>query len=571
MVAADGSRIIERAFDAYQSAFRTITLRACQRFESRDWAGAQADAAARLELYKDTVTGAVRALRETLGRDLEDRETWRQMKATCSVAFSGREDREIAETFFNSVTRRVFATIGVDPAIEFVASDLERSSPEGSDLPEAFPASDSLEDLVARILRRFAFTAPYASPAHDARAAGRRIARALHGRHLGPLVEASLLPTHFFRGKGAYLVGRLICERGVAPIAFAFLNEPEGVVLDAVLLDEDAVSIVFGFTRSYFHVDAPRPWALVRFLKSIMPMKRVAELYIAVGYNKHGKTELYRDLLGHLASSEDRFVLARGERGMVMVVFTLPSYDLVFKVIRDRFPPSKHVTREGVRAKYDLVFRHDRAGRLIDAQEFEHVAFDAARFSPEALDELVREASMNAVVRNGRIELRHLYVERRLTPLNLFVREASFGEATAAVEDYGQAIRDLVAANIFPGDILLKNFGLTRHRRVVFYDYDELARVTDCRFRSLPQSNDPALEMEADPWFFVGENDVFPEEFARFLGMPETLRSHFVAVHGELFDPAFWKTMQARIAGGEIVDVFPYTSVERLPRPPGAT
>jgi len=311
-------------------------------------------------------------------------------------------------------------------------------------------------------------------------------------------------------------------------------------------------------------VDVERPYALVHFLKEIMPRKRVAELYISLGYNKHGKTELYRDLHRHLAASSDQFAIAPGERGLVMVVFTLPSYDVVFKIIKDSFDYPKMTTRRQVMNRYQLVFKHDRGGRLIDAQEFEHLRFDRDRFSPALLAELLRVAASTVTVDGDSVVIQHLYTERRLTPLNLYLHQVATERAVEAVVDYGQAIKDLAATNIFPGDILLKNFGVTRHGRVVFYDYDELCLITDCNFRRMPQGRTADEDLAPEPWFSVGENDVFPEELATFLGLPRDLRPVFTAAHGELFGVDYWETMKARHLAGEVIDVLPYRESRRL-------
>jgi isocitrate dehydrogenase kinase/phosphatase len=342
------------------------------------------------------------------------------------------------------------------------------------------------------------------------------------------------------------------------------LNTPQGVIIDAVLLREREVSILFSFTRSYFHVDVERLYDLVRFLRSIMPRKRIAELYTAIGHHKHGKTELYRDLLHHLAACDDHFEVARGQRGMVMAVFTLPSYDVVFKVIKDHFDAPKDTTRQAVMEKYHLVFKHDRAGRLVDAQEFEHLQFDRWRFSDALLDHLRRVAAQTVIVEAGHVVIKHAYVERRVTPLNLYVREADEDAARAAVLDYGYVLKDLAATNIFPGDMLLKNFGVTRQGRVVFYDYDELCLLTDCTFRSLPQPTNPEEEVAAEPWFAVGEHDIFPEELQCFLGLQGALRDVFMQQHADLFDTQFWHQIEARLQAGETLDIFPYAKSERL-------
>jgi isocitrate dehydrogenase kinase/phosphatase len=368
----------------------------------------------------------------------------------------------------------------------------------------------------------------------------------------------------FFRNKGAYVVGRIRRASGDVPLVLPVLNDANGLWLDAVLLTPTDASVVFSFTRSYFHVDADAPQDVLSFLRAILPQKRLSELYIAIGEHKHGKTLLYREIMDHLARTGERFQPARGDRGMVMIVFTLPTLDVVFKVIRDRFAFPKSTSRAEVMQKYQLVFRHDRAGRLVDAQEFEHLVFERDQLAPEVLAELLGEAGATAHESGSQLVIEHLYAERRVEPLNLFIRAHDEWTARQAVLDYGQSIRDLAATNTFPGDLLLKNFGVTRSGRVVFYDYDELCLVTECRFRDLPPPRDDAEETSGEAWFYVADNDVFPEEFIRFLGMPERLRDAFVAAHGEVLTAAFWRAVQERHRAGEIADIFPYRDAQRL-------
>jgi isocitrate dehydrogenase kinase/phosphatase len=374
---------------------------------------------------------------------------------------------------------------------------------------------------------------------------------------------AEVVREPFFRRKGAYVVGRLLLETRHVPFALAFLNETGEPGVDAVLVGEDDLSVLFSFTRSYFHVDVDPPHALVSFLSALMPRKPRAELYTAIGYHKHGKTELYRDLLAFLAVSDERFDVVPGTPGLVMVVFGMPGYDVVFKVIRDAFPATKTVTRAGIRRNYQLVFRHDRAGRLVEAQEFEHLQFEARRFAPAILEELRRSAARNMAASDDLVVIHHAYVERRVDPLDLVVRTRP--DARHAVADFGQALKDLAATNVFPGDLLPKNFGLTRNGRVVCYDYDELGLLTDLSFRRLPEAR---LEDDAadEVWFGAAPKDVFPEEFRTFLAFPPPLRTVLDELHPELFELGFWRDMQERVTGGEIVDIFPYHPSRRLGR-----
>jgi isocitrate dehydrogenase kinase/phosphatase len=560
-----GAASVRESFAGYISEFKHVTRRARLRFEARDWRGAQQDALARLEVRPHWLSRAVEELRGVLGSAASDPALREAMKAEYARELVDRPDPELAKTFFNSVTRRIFGTVGVHAAVEFVDAEIQARPPgPGVPLYHAYHRDGTTEELVTAILTDFAFAAPYRDLEGDARLAAAEIDAHLRASEdVAPIDAVEMLRPVFYRGKGAYLVGRVRRGAAVSPIILPLLHGPDGVYVDAVLLSPNEASIAFSFTRSYFHVEIDRASDLIAFLKTILPGKAISECYIAIGYNKHGKTVLFRELLAHLASTRDRFHLARGDRGMVMIVFTLPGVDIVFKVIRDRFAPPKTVTRQEVMQKYALVFRHDRAGRLVDAQEFEHLVFDRARFADDLLGELVAEAGDTVRVEGDRVAIRHLYAERRVTPLNLFIREKDEWSAREAVLDYGQAIRDLAATNTFPGDLLLKNFGVTRTGRVIFYDYDELCLVTDCNFRDIPKGGDDD-EWAGEPTFYVGENDVFPEEFLRFLGLPERLKGAFLTAHGEILTADFWRRMQARHRAGEIVDIFPYREAQRL-------
>jgi isocitrate dehydrogenase kinase/phosphatase len=567
--ARTGAEWLLRAYEEYTRAFREITRRAPARFSKRDWHGTRTDALERLELYRHRLDPAIRDLESLFGEGVSDVALWTAMKALFARLAANRQDLELAETFFNSASRRIFHTVGVDSRAEFVSSE-----PPALPLDAAaaflvsFDGSAGTGVILERALSAVPIAAAWEDLARDAALGAAKLDADLTQAWGVPGFDAlDLLRPVFYRGKGAYLVGRVRSGGRQRPLVLALLNPTGGVVVDAVLCDEDDASIVFSFTRSYFHVDAEYPAALVAFLETLMPKKPVGELYNALGFNKHGKTELYRDLLRHLASSDDRFVEAPGARGMVMLVFTLPSYDVVFKVIRDSFAPPKTASRSDVLDKYRLVFRHTRAGRLADVQEFEHLSFPVARFDPALLQALLKGAAETVEVRGEEVVLHHLYTVRRLTPLDLYLRDASPERACSAIVDFGEAIRDLAKANIFPGDLLPKNFGLTRHGRVVFYDYDEISFLTVVNFRELPAGADEDTG-GLEPSFYVGENDVFPEEFLTFMGLRGAALPAFLERHSDLLEVRFWLDTQRRERAGEIVDVFPYATERRL-RPDG--
>jgi isocitrate dehydrogenase kinase/phosphatase len=552
-----------RALLSYQAEFHLITRRAPERFLRCDWLGASADAAERLGLYGRVLDQLVAAIQQLMGDRLQEKPLWVGSKAVYSSLITDCNEWEIAESFFNSLTRRVFATVGVNQQVEFVDSDFDAP-------PTALPGTvqrcyrdAELPALLATILTELGFPSERIDdlPASAAAAAAR-----LETELGGAVERIEMAESIFFRGKGAYLVGAAFRagDGHSLPLGFALLHGETGITLDAVLTGEDDIAILFSFTRSYFRVDAARPYELVRFLKTLMPRKRLADLYMAIGYHKHGKTEFYRDFLRHLHASEDQFESAEGTRGMVMLVFTLPSYDVVFKLIKDQFDYPKDSSRTEVMRKYRLVFEHDRAGRLVEAHEFEHLRIARDRFRPELLEELRHSVADLVRIEDDDVVIQHLYVERRVRPLNLYLAEKDEPATRAAVIDYGQAVKDLAATNIFPGDLFPKNFGVTRHGRVVFYDYDELCWLTDCDFRDLPSPTSYEEETAAEPWFSVHENDIFPEEFPRFLGLRPDLLETLIACHGDLFEAVTWRRLQTALRAGNILEIRPYGARARL-------
>jgi isocitrate dehydrogenase kinase/phosphatase len=558
--------VLVETFEALRGRFREVTARGRDHFAARNWAGIRADTVARLELHNRAVEGARRRLHRQLGDEATRRATWIRLKQTWADAILARPDRELAQTFFNSLSRRLVPRRGVDGALDFLPYDFAAPWTEpGPEIVRTYEGPISA-GRVEEMLGDLDLRAPFRDLGGDASlAAGRLAAGLADAFHDGRVDRLEVLRAPFYRNKAAYVVGRARRGATVAPVLVALLHGPDGVSVDAVLTSEEEISIVFSFARWYFLAAADPPRPVVGFLRSILPRKRLAELYIALGHHKHGKTEFYADLSRQIQGSEERFVRAPGKEGLVMEVFTLPSYEFVFKVIKDRFPAAKRVTAREIRERYRQVLQHDRVGRLVDFQEFEGLTFPIARFSPETLADLEEEASRQLRHEGDEVELQHLYVGRRVTPLDLYLAgDATPAAKAAAVSDWGWCLRDLAAGNIFAGDLLLKNFGVTRHGRVVFYDYDELAALTECRFRRLPPSRDDDSEMASEPWFRVSEGDVFPEEFPRFLELGGDLRRQFVAEHGCLFEPEWWQEMRRLNEEGELVDVFPYPESRRL-------
>jgi isocitrate dehydrogenase kinase/phosphatase len=551
-------------FRDYNEEFGRITRRAAEHFLSGDAVARERDAVARIELYEQRVGKALRALRDLgagsaagagAAADTRDGEAgaggatafWEATLAAYAKLIERIPDSDFYRTFFNSVTRDLFGTVGVNPTVEFCDTRMGRAS--GSVPIRVYPAGGSLQSGVREVLADLPFAPALASPEQAVRRVTTELGRHFETRPRSAAPESiELIEPLFYRAGEAFLVGRLVGDGALTPLVITFRNSAGGVQVDSVLLSRNDISSQFGYANSYFHVDLPVVGAAVTLLRSFMPRKPVDELYTVLGRAKQGKTERYFALRRHLENSIDAFVHAPGERGLVMIVFTLPSHDLVFKVIRDHFGAPKHATREEVMERYRFVFRHDRAGRMVDAQEFKRLRLPLARFMPVLADELLREASQSCRVEGDDLIIEHCYIERRLRPLNLYLREAEPAAAEAAIVDYGNALRDLAASNIFPGDLLLKNFGVTRHGRVIFYDYDEVSLVSDCEFRELPTARTDEEETAGEPWFYVGPHDVFPEQWLPFLGMPAPIREVFLARHAELLTARWWRARQPAAA-----------------------
>ena len=590
-VAYDIAKAMMDGFNRHYRLFRTESSRARHRFETADWHGQQRAQRERIEFYDLRVKECVRRLEKEFKAGALPMDEWHQVKLHYIGLLVNHLQPELAETFFNSVTTKILHRsyfqndfIFVRPAVS--TEYIEDSEPQAQPTYRAYyPAPGSLPETLTELVRDFGLRVAFEDLERDAAYVAGAISAKLGDVKLRANFQLQVLSSLFFRNKGAYIVGKVINGFFEVPFALPILHNPDGKLrIDAALFGENDLLILFSFARAYFMVDMGIPSAYVQFLRSMMPRMPRAEIYNALGLAKQGKTLFYRDFLHHLRHSSDKFRIAPGIKGMVMLVFDLPSFPYVFKVIKDYFPLQKETTREQVKGKYLLVKQHDRVGRMADTQEYQLVAFPRERFSDELIAEIEKFAPSQLEISDrdgdGQMEviIQHVYIERRMIPLNIYLQEAfdlgaeqPAGQAQIerAVVEYGNAIKDLVAANIFPGDMLWKNFGVTRNSKVVFYDYDEIEYITDCNFRKVPTPRNEEEEMSGEIWYSVGPRDVFPETFAPFLLGNPAVRAVFMQHHADLLDPAFWQGHKARIAAGHMHDVFPYERDRRfLPTPP---
>jgi isocitrate dehydrogenase kinase/phosphatase len=573
------ARALLEGFDRHYRLFSETNRAAKQRFEQADWHGQQRAMRERIEFYDARVRETKHRLQTEFAADTLPMAVWQDVKLQYIGLLLDHRQPELAETFFNSVTTRILhrsyfhnSFIFVRPALS--TSYIELDEGQGpSTYRGYYPTLGTWRETWLKLVRDFDLQLPFEDLERDIDDVLAELQRSLGTFQPRSSFQIQVLSSLFFRNKGAYVVGKIINGGQETPIALPLLHGPQGkLIIDTVLYTEDDMEMLFSYARAYFLVDMPVPSAYVQFLRTLMPRKPRAEIYSAVGLHKQGKNSFYRDLLIHLRHSTDRFRIAPGIKGMVMLVFDLPSFPYVFKLIKDFYPAVKRTTREQVKGKYLLVKRHDRVGRMADTLEYSKVALPLARFEPELIAEM-REfcgSLLEVTGEDGEQELviDHAYIERRMIPLNIFLKDASAAGDTDAIEratiEYGNAIKDLVAANIFPGDMLWKNFGLTRQGKVVFYDYDEIEYLTDCNFRHVPPRQDDDEERPNGAWFDVGTKDVFPETFGPFLLGNARVRQAFLRHHADLLNADYWNHHKQRIEAGAMLDVYPYEPQRRF-------
>ena len=558
-------------FNRHYTLFREASAEAQQRFEAADWHGQQRAQRERIEYYDLRVGEASAHLQLKYQAADLPKDVWQQVKLHYIGLLTDHHQPELAETFFNSVTTKILHRsyfhndfIFVRPAVstEYIENDEPASLPT---YRAYYPTKETMRETWLRIVSNFQLKREFEDLERDVDCVLAAVAGQLGEYRVRANFQVQVLSSLFFRNKGAYLVGKIINGFNETPFALPILHgDNETLIIDTALFGEDDLLLLFSFARAYFMVAMEVPSAYVQFLRSMMPRKPRSEIYNALGLAKQGKNSFYRDFLYHLKHSSDRFRSAPGIKGMVMLVFDLPSFPYVFKVIKDYYPAQKETTRETIKSKYMLVKQHDRVGRMADTLEYSNVAFPRSRFDEELVEELQQFCPSLLEEDGEALVIRHLYIERRMIPLNIYLQEASLSQIEGVVIEYGNAIKDLVRANIFPGDMLWKNFGVTRHGKVVFYDYDEIEYLTDCNFRKVPTPRNEEEEMSGEVWYRVGPKDVFPETFGPFLLGNPGVRNVFMKHHADLLDAAFWQGHKERILAGYVHDVFPYEAHKRF-------
>lgn len=556
---------ILKGFEKSFRLYNRITSDARKRFENAQWRACQQASKDRISLYERILTETVAQLYSLFLPQQQSTEFWQQLKQDFILLLDDHPQFELAETFYNSVIGRIFKHQKIDNDVMFVLPS--RCYLSGVDRPRVintFNTDKTVKNTLQQMFTHYRFNVPFEDYQRDLHNLTSTIKNRMSFDELTRVQRVEMLQSTFYRGRAAYLVGRICFGQEYKPFVVALLMSDTGeLYVDALLTEKRDLSVLFGFARAYFMVDTQYPAEVVAFLQELLPNKKHFELYTSLGFYKHGKTVFYRNFLQHLHESDDQFEIAPGIRGLVMMCFHLPSYGVVIKIIKDEFAESKKITRQHVIDCYKLVKSHDRIGRMADTHEFANFRLPKDRIHPDLLAELLATCTNSIEITDHEVLIKHLYIERKMTPLNIYLaNETDPDKIRSAILDLGTAIKQIAAANIFPGDMLHKNFGITRHGRVIFYDYDEICYMSERNFRALPQSDDPY----AIDTLSVAPNDVFPEQFEHFIVGKRELKAIFKQLHADLFTPEYWQNVQKQVANGDIIHVIPYPEADKFPR-----
>ncbi len=570
-------------FEQHYHNMQKASVEAKQCFENMEWSIIEVASKLRMNFYAKQVNTFSKKLTKELNQQRStntkttlsqltniekfNSEFWKETKLCYVELITGHNQPELAETFYNSVFCRLHDRsfynnqyIFTKPCVSLNYIDLENPVTESY-----FVQPGELQETFKNILQSFSFKCKFGNLERDIQRLEEQFYSQIE-RLKNDIFEIQVINTVFIRGKGAYIVGKIVSQIDAdQPLLIALLNDKRNkLFVDSLLTDTGSVTVVFSFSRSYFFINTEYPSAIVEFLKILLPGKTRAALYSALGLHKHGKTLLYRHFLKYSKMTNEKLTIAQGVKGMVMSVFTFPMYPYVFKVINDYFEPPKKGTKEMVKEKYYFVKNHVRVGRLADTWEFSNVAFPIKDIEKNLLKELQSKISSNIEIEDDLLIIKHMYIENKMTPLNLYLESATKDQQNHIINDYGRAIDELINADIFPGDMLTKNFGVTRQNRVVFYDYDEITKMNKPVFKKIPKPTTYEEEMSAEPWYYVGPDDVFPEEFKYFMLPNQYMKDTFNEKYAKLLDANYWISTQENIDKYGAMDYFPYGTEKRM-------
>ena len=549
-------------FDSFYDEFLRLTWAAKAAFENRDHPMAVSNARRRLGLYNATVYPLADELRAAFPQLKERARLWREVEAVYRAAVSGRYEADLALAYLHSVQRRVH--YGEWRPVEYGFGGSHRVVPPADAVYERFACSWPLEPLlIQRALQVADLSVPFCDPKEDAELIARRVNDVLAGRGGGGLRAIEMIRGGFFRNRGAYLMGRMILKGAdLKPLVIALFNHAEGVRAEAVLQAVPHVHNLCSSTEAPFQVTNRHYHELAGFLSSIMPSRPLGLHYSTIGYYHFSKVAVMHEVRRRLIHDGERLAVAPGSPGTVTIAFTSPRSDYVLKVIRDR-PTSGYkwdsfAGVDAVLAKYKRVHEINRTGSMLDNIVYYNLRLERSWFEPALAQELL-DAAVNSVQLQGEaLVFRYLIVQRKLTPLNVFLESAPEDKAVRAMMNLGFCIRNNAAANVFNKDFDTRNYGVNRYLKIYLYDYDAVERLTDVKVRTNRDRCDGEEEVPA--WFFEPGVIFLPEEIEAGLRVRDrTLRRAFRAAHAELMSVEYWEGLQQALRAGEVpgIHTFP--------------
>ena len=549
-------------FDLFYSRFQVITESAKTAFETRDYQASLIISKKRLSLYSDSMYKLGENLSDAFSPISRDQGLWEVIEEKYRQLVRNRYEGDLALAYIHSVRRALL--LGEWSPVDYSFDVPSKANKNYSDfLFETFHTEAITTDLLLDILRVPGFNVQYRELKVDAMLAAQRVKGDLDDRFSTYKIQKiEVIKGEFYRNRGAYIVGRIVLDNlSNVPLVIALLNEEKGIYVDAILTSESAAFNIFSTTRANFHVNNEYYHELSEFLHSIIPKRTLGLSYSTIGFNHFGKVAVMEELKEELLSNDGKFDFAIGFKGTVAIGFQSRQSGYNLKVIRNS-PTEQYKWGmfEGVPSvleKYSRVHVINRTGSMLDNIIFYRVKLERIWFTNALLEELLNEASECVTLQGNFLFFRHLIVQRRLTPLPVYLETSSQAESEAAVINLGHCIKNNMAANIFNKDLDARNYGVGVFGGVYLFDYDALEKFTEVKIRT--NQNQFEGEEEIPEWFFEDGVVFLPEEIESGLRIPSrSLRRLFREVHGDLLQVGYYERIQDELRVGKVPSVRVY-------------
>lgn len=539
-------------------------------FEERDFASSVRVSERRLSLYSASIVDVSERLRQAYPQIHADETLWQEVAANYSALISGEYAEDVGRAYLHSLRRRIYQ--GEWRAEDYAFADM--TPPGDEDLARvtrSYPLDAHMTaEVVAEILRIPGFKRDFADIDDDVARVMQRISDNLENLPRRPhkLIRVDMIDAGFYRNRGAYLVGRLIFENDrFIPLILALLNDERGIYVDAVLTSVTYAHNIFSSTLANFHVTNPCYHEVCALLKSIMPKRPLGLHYSTIGYNHLGKVAVMRELEAELLESENGLETAVGSPGTVAMGFAASNSAYSLKVIRDK-PTAQYKWGEfggleSVIRKYTRVHEINRTGSMLDSIIYYKVRLDRSWFSPALLEDLLAHAAETVSLNGDDVIFKYLIVQIKLTPLPVYLENASDRQAETAITNLGYCIKNNAAANIYNRDLDARNYGISSYSKVYLFDYDALEILSDVKIRT--NLDREAGEEDIPDWYFEDGVVFLPEELVSGLCIRQRgLCDYFTRRHANLLGTEYWTEIQQYIQQGRVPSVSVYPDNQRI-------